>query len=526
VWFNQAVNPVKRYRFARLSDLAALIISLAALFSTAWTTDHIFERIPHLEDEMAYVWEAKAIVGGKIQVPSPECIRCFLFPFIIDYEGSRFGKYPLGWPAVLSLGIHLGIRHLVNPLLGASAVWLTYLLGKKLFSPGVGLIAAFLTTVSPFFVMNTGSLLSHTWGLFLTLTLLHGWLDTFFPGLRNQRVPAALAASVATLSLGLLALSRPLTAVAVGLPFGIHGLWLLVTGSGLEKRRVVGIGLGTGLIACLHFVWQFALTGNALINPYTLWWSYDTIGFGPGIGLQPGGFSPLDAWANTRFSLTVLSYDLFGWPYLSLLFLPFGLWAARKSAPAWLLFSIFPSVVLGYGLYWITSWLYGPRYYFEALPVLTLLSALGIAWCMGLIRSKIQSLKQDRKRSFAVRHGRPVVVSILVTTLLVANILYYLPARIPSFHGLYGVSAKYIQPFLQPETQAITPALIIVHKQISWYEYGTLLDLESPYLDTPYVFIHDPSTAEEERIIAQFPGRSVFHYYHDEPYHLYSTRRD
>ncbi len=472
---------------------------------------------------MAYVWEAKAIAGGQIRLPAPECTRCFLMPFVIDYNGYRFGKYPLGWPAVLSLGIRLGIRSLVNPLLGAAAVWLTYRLGRKLFQPSVGLLAAFLTAASPFFLMNTGSLLSHTWGLFLTVTLVTAWVDVFFPAYRHKNVPAALPGVIAALCLGLLALSRPLTAAAVALPFIIHGVYILITGTKSQRLILIAIGLGAGLLAGLHFVWQYALTGDALLNPYTLWWSYDKIGFGPGTGLQAGGYNIYSALANTRFSVAVLATDLFGWPFLSLIFIPFGFWAVRKSVPGWLLFGLIPAIILAYGLYWITSWLFGPRYFFEAMPGLSLISAAGIVWCAGRVKVERRDHAESAGSSLR-RMARPTIVVLVVTLLVSANLLLYTPMRLGQFRGLYGVAAVHTQPFSRPEFLAQTPALIIVHKQISWYEYGTLVDLETPYFDTPYVFIYDPSLEEESKIVAQFPGRSVFHYYHSDPYHLYASR--
>lgn len=507
---------------SRLADLAALLISLAAFFSTFWTARTIFENLPHLEDEMAYVWEAKAIAGGHAWVAAPACSRCYLMPFVIDYQGKRFGKYPLAWPVVLSLGIDLGGRDYVNPLLGAASAWLIYRLGKKLFNPVTGLMAAALTATSPFFVMNTSSLLSHTWGLFLTLVLVHAWLDTFFPQLRDTGVPPALSAACAAGALGLLALSRPLTAAAAGLPFAVHGLVVLWKGQPQDRRRAVWIALGAGLISSLHFLWQYALTGDMMMNPYTLWWSYDTIGFGPGIGLQDGGYSLMDAWVNLMFSYRVLSHDLFGWPFLSLVFIPFGLWAGRKSAPVWLMAALIPSIILGYALYWVTSWLYGPRYYFEALPALAVLSAAGISWCAGLL-SRPQPAALDRPR-FS-RLARLTITLMVVALLVSANLIYYMPPRLAGFRGLYGVAREHILPFLTSEFKAQTPALIIVHKRISWYEYGTLTDLETPYLDTPYVFIYDPSPEEESSIVQQYPHRAVFHYYSDEPYHLYRSPR-
>ena len=125
----------------------------------------------------AYAWQAQVISTGHLTLPSPPFPHSFLVPFVVDYNGQRFGKYPLGWPALLGLGILLGLRSWVNPLLAGLGVWLTYRLGQRTLGATVGLLAAGLTAASPFFLMNSGSLLSHPFGLVLSAGFaLAGWM--------------------------------------------------------------------------------------------------------------------------------------------------------------------------------------------------------------------------------------------------------------------------------------------------------------------------------------------------------------
>ena len=93
-------------------DRVALLLSLLAILVTYFVTLKYSEGIPHIEDEIAYVWQAEAIAGGKLTVPSPPSPDSFLVPFVVDYDGQRFGKYPLGWPVVLAIGVRFGIRAL------------------------------------------------------------------------------------------------------------------------------------------------------------------------------------------------------------------------------------------------------------------------------------------------------------------------------------------------------------------------------------------------------------------------------
>ena len=502
-----------------LADRIALVLSLITILVTYFVTEYYFEAIPHLEDEIAYVWQAQAISEGNLSVPSPPQPKSFLVPFVVDNNGQRFGKYPLGWPVLLSFGIRLGVRSLVNPLLAGLGVWLTYRLGKKILGETVGIIAAGLTLVSPFFLMNSGSLLSHSFGLVLSAAFVLAWLDGFGERTSERRWIPSLTAG---LTLGLLALTRPLTAVAVAFPFIFHGLFLILKGDRQTRLHVLcvgGVALGVGSITLL---WQYAVTGDPLLNPYTLWWPYDKIGFGPGYGRTEQGHNLHLAYINTRFSLRVGYSDLFGWGTFSWIFLPIGLLAMifRRNLRGILVAAVFPSLVLFYMAYWVGAWLYGPRYYFEGLFSLTIVSAAGIAWLAGW--------PTQPGESWRVYSGwkrlRPLVVLGLVLILVAGNIVYYLPNRLQVMRGLYGMERADLEPFMTEQAQDLAPALIVVHPK-NWMEYGVLLELQTPSLDTPFIFIFSGGKRKDLALMDEFPERKFFHYYPDEPYLFYTGPR-
>lgn len=497
-------------------DRLALLVALVAVIAAALVGNFTFDRLAHLEDEMAYVWQAELMARGDLTLSTPTCPECFLVPFVIDYHGLRFGKYPPGWPVVLALGVRLGLRWLVNPLLAGLGVWLTYLLAKKLSDEKTGLLAAALMVTSPFFLINSGSLLSHPWTLVLSVMLALAWLDAFSP--QGGRVPRWLAALTAGLVLGGLAVTRPLTAAAVALPFILHALILLFRGGRAVRLRLAGVALLAGAVASLYFAWQYAVTGDALLNPYTLWWPYDRIGFGPGVGLQASGFSLKHAWWNTLMNLRVGSSDLFGWGQLSYLFIPFGIFSLRREKRTWLLGGVMLSLLLAYMLYWVGAWLFGPRYYYEALFALVIFSAAGIRWLAGRPLAAFNSRRRAlwEKLRFAL-------VTWLLVGLVTSNFIYYLPHRLAMMHNLYDVSRAYFQPF--EASPQLAPALVIVHPQEDWIEYGRLLELSSPYHDTPFVFILSRGEQKEQAVIDLFPERKVWHYYADEPDLFYTAPR-
>jgi hypothetical protein len=495
------------------ADKIALALSLLAIFTTTWISIHIFEGIPHLEDEYAYTWQAQVIARGELTVPSPPEHKSFLVPFVVDYQGERFGKYPIGWPTVLSFGERVGLRWLVNPLLAGFGVWLTYRLGSKILGTTIGLLAAGLTLTSPFFLMNSGSLLSHPWGLVLSLGLAVSWLDATTP---RDPTPGWLPTLAAGLTLGILVLSRPLTALGVAIPFAIHGLILLIQGTPIIRKRVVAIGIIVMLVGSLHFLWQYAATGNPLQNTYTLWWEYDRVGFGPGFGVTQEGHNLRLAWRNLKFSLNSGYSDLFGWLKASWIFLPFGLWAVRKSSKALLVTGVFPALVILYLGYWIGAWVLGPRYYYEGLYSLTILTAAGITWLAGWppdIREQSQCYQGNWR-------FRPLGMAALVILLIAGNIIFYAPGRIGQLRGLYGNSRQQLAPFQSSEAEALTPALIIVDTD-SWRAYAGLLELANPMLDSPYIFIWSRGPRSNTAVIEAFEDRHVYYYYPEDPWRFY-----
>jgi hypothetical protein len=273
------------------------------------------------------------------------------------------------------------------------------------------------------------------------------------------------------------------------------------------------------LISSLVFVWQYAVTGSPWLNPYTLWWDYDRIGFGPGVGLLENGHTLRQGWINTKFNLRVGVSDLFGWVYYSWIFLPFGVLALRRNWRGWLVAGIFSSLLVFHFAYWVGAWLFGPRYYFEGLQSLVLISAVGIAWLAGWPIKPGASFP----RFEGWKRLRPLVLAAVVALLVSVNVIFYLPARLNMMHDLYGISRADLQPFLADDSQQYTPALIIVHTP-RWMPYGGLLDLENPELTTPFIFAIGVGPNTDQQLVEDFPSRQVFHYYPDDPWKFYTSR--
>ena len=505
------------------ADLIALSLSVAAIFASYLVASRVYECRPHVKDETAYVWQAQVYARGQLTINVPNYGSSFPVPYVVSYQGQRFAKYPPGWPVVLAAGTALGIRGWVNPLLAGLAVWLTYRLGQKLFGDAAGLLAAFLTVTSPFFLMITGSLLAHTWSLFLTLAFSLAWLDTFpakghrIQGEENNYsvAPGWITMLLAGLSLGTLTLTRPLTSLGVVLVFLIHALILVKHGDYAVRARLLCMGLIAVSVAALVLVWQFAVTGNWWLNPYTLWSKYDRVGFGLGHGPTSSGHSLQYAWLNLNKTLQAGQRDLFGWGQVSWLFLPAGLWAIRRNHRAWLIAALPFGFVLVYLGYWFGSTLYGPRYYFEGLPGLTLTTSAGMLWILDWSR---------RYKSIKGLIGRSVTL-ILIFGLVGYNLLSFLPHRLNGLHHRYSINYSQIEAFQSQQAKALTPAIVLVEMNSSWKDYEMLLDLQNPWLTSPFIFALSQGRLIDEELAAFYADRTIIYYYTDQPDKLYVYRR-
>lgn len=205
------------------SALIALLLCYCAMLGSVWVADAVFEKLPHLEDEMAYLYQAKIFARGDTYVDIPQPLRSYWQPFLISEDGKRFGKYPPGWPLLLAIGVKLNMTWTINAWIAMLNVALTYRLAREVFNEQTGVVAAALFTISPIALLINGTLMGHTSAQFFTLLFLYGaW--------RVERGRHVFGwAAISGMSLGILIANRPLTAVGGAVPLVIYsGVRVLV----------------------------------------------------------------------------------------------------------------------------------------------------------------------------------------------------------------------------------------------------------------------------------------------------------
>jgi hypothetical protein len=340
----------------RIGLSAALVAGLAALIVRAF----VLQFAPIADDESTYLFIARTLLGGSVVNPSPGDLEFFRNQFIILSDVAWYGKYPIGHALVLALGEAVGLRLLVAPVLTACSLFFTYALGRQLFPGRQALLAALLLLLSPQFLFTGATELSQTSS---TLCLV----VTLWALVRLDRGGAIGFAALAGAALGFGLLVRPLPGV---LFLAVAGVFVLVRfrdeALGRQLRRLAVGAAPVVFFGSVLVLAQYLQTRDLTQSSYG---SYH------GAGHTLGIFH-LD-WVAASFWGALLRQNLwlFGWP-LSFVFLPFA-FRSRNTALLW-------SMVIAEYAYRIlvpktVVASTGPIYVAEIVPLLALLSAVGMS---------------------------------------------------------------------------------------------------------------------------------------------------
>jgi 4-amino-4-deoxy-L-arabinose transferase-like glycosyltransferase len=500
---------------ARLNWKLIALCAAAFILSTAVAWG-VYGSMPHIEDELANVFQAKVFASGNLAVRAPGVQpNSFYLPFILNQQGWLFGKYPPGYSLLLLPAAVTNQWWLINAVAAVVVVLGVYALGRDLFDAHTGLLAAALGLLAPMFILLSGALVSHL----VTMALLTIFTWGFVRARRSDHVHPIGFSILAGIMIGLAFITRPWTTFAIGLPFAVQALIDLVRRWRTMWRTYAIMLITCGMIALMLPLYNAALTGSPLTNTYELWWPMDRIGFGPGIGVTPGGHSLYTAIVNFRLDFPLFGQMLSGWPDVigvSLVWVPLiaGLLLPPMSRREWAL--LLPPIMLvgAHFLYWARgSSFYGPRYYAEAMPFLWLIIA------RGLIKICAIQLPWPRRFPDAPRY----VVYVALPLLIAWNMVYVVEPRFMAGFAQYRSARRAINTLAQAD---VHQALIFV-KALQWQEYAALGWLNTPRIsDGDLIFAYDFGALSNERLIEEYPDRAVYYFDQAQPYPLVAGRRE
>lgn len=383
------------------------LIMLAGFLSALWANVVVLERVPHVTDSIAYLFQARVFAAGFWTAPAPPCVECFL-PHFFYSDGQRLiSLFQPGWPAVLGLGVATGLEYLVNPLLGALSLWPLYRIARRGFGEAAARLTVSFWVLSPFYVYMTASFMAHPLSALLSLWVLEralAWRE-------NGHSSALLLAGGL---LGLLALVRIYNALLVGLIPATLVVEALIRGDGKPRLLLVRDALAGLLVCALLAGLQLGVNANLTGDPWRF--SQDEyfrltereptchrLGFGPEVGCEREhgelygfrkGYHLPEALSVTRQRLDSLALNLYGLPWaLWLMALPLA--GGRLGRTGFASLGMIAVLVGGYLLFYYHGNCYGPRFYYEVAGLMVLFMVLGLlrldAW-LSRVAARLPSL--------------------------------------------------------------------------------------------------------------------------------------
>ena len=459
----------------------------------------VFDGVPHNDDGVAYLFQARMLAAGHLQMPAPPDAESFGMTHMIIQGTSWYGKFFPGWPALLSVGVDAGVPWMVNPVLGGVAIMLTHRLVVRLYDRGTANAAILLLAASPWLLATSSEMMSHAAALVWALLALLA-ID------QQRGGPVNAWSLVAGAALGALYLTRPFDAALLGVT---AALWAWgVGGQRLTLGALAAIALVSLGIASLMFPYNAALTGSATLSPFRLWADtlfgpgVDVFGFGPNVGISLWrnvdplpGHGAADVVLNANKNFTLVNFELFGWATGSLLLAVLASVLGPSRRGDVLMLGIPLIVIVGHSFYWAPG---GPdlgaRYWYLIIVPLAVLTVRGA------------QMLSHRTRNEDALAGTRIGSALALGS--ASALLCMMPWRsVTKYHRYRDIGGEVRTLVRRHEWDH---ALVFVHTRFR-EDYQSAFNFLSPRLgiDGP-VFVRDAGPGHREAVVRQFPDRPVW----------------
>jgi 4-amino-4-deoxy-L-arabinose transferase-like glycosyltransferase len=507
--FRAFLRPAWRFLSYRLRPATFLLLTSGAVLTvTNLISWRVFQHFPHVIDSIVQVFQGHIFASGRITLPVRFDDYFFGFPYVINDGTRMYAQYPFGHSLLLALGTLVHAEWLINPLLGSAEIIVLYFLGKEAYDETTGRIAALLGVASPFLLFMSSEYMNHASGLlFLSLFLLF-FLRTIRP-LRGTHLSSSFSDPLLSgLSLAMALNIRPLSALAVSIPAACYGVYLLFKSrwktlpSFLVLLAPALLGLGA------FFLYNYMTTGNPLLSGYKAYGmlEYGHTRWGLGFGERGidgwGAHTPLRGLSQTGDNLSALNLYLFEGALPGLLGVLLLFLTSSRNQVDWLLLASFVALPVLYSFYWYQDLIFGPRFLYEGLAPILLLSARGLAEFPRFIGRVAGADAETRTRN---------VIAMGATFSLAVTAVFGLP-RLVTMHGYryLGVDNRVRARVIE---RGISNAVVFVGTTHTFY-FGAGLLNNTLDMNGPVVYARDRGV-ENYVLMRRFPGRA---YYYADPW--------
>ena len=479
----------------RFVIMAALSVTVLAIILSLF----IYQRHPHVPDEVMYLYQARYLANGDLTVPAPPVPEAFSF-YMIPHESHRwYSIFPPGWPAVLALGVLLGVPWLVNPVFAGLNVLLAYLLFQEISNRYTARIGVLLLCISPWFIFMSMSFMSHTF----TLTCALAAAVAITRARRSGKTVWGLLGGFAT---GMVSLIRPLDGLIVA---GILGLWAIgVGGRRLKTSSILAFVIGTIVVGAVILPYNKQITGDPTIFPLTSYYeeyfgpNANAFGFGPDRGLGWAidpfpGHGAIDALVNTNLNIFSINVELFGWSTGSLIIVALLFFSRSMRRGDYLMIAMIVIISAIYSLYWFSGGPdFGARYWYLMLIPL-----------VGLTVRAVQMLQEkfETGQSGSTINATRVIVAVLAVSML--TVINFLPWRaIDKYHHYRGMrpDIRYLA-----QRYEFGKSLVLIRGNYPDYQSAWAYNPLDPQADAP-VYAWDQNLDVRAQLLKAYPERPVW----------------
>ncbi len=420
----------------------AMLLLVTAVFA--------FSRRPLLIDSVIQLFQARIFASGRLYAVAPVDEAFFAVQHML-VDGFRwYSQYPPGHSALLSMGVLVRAAWLVPVALSLGTAAFLFGFSRRVYDTATARVTVMLLAVAPFFWFMGASHMNHVSALFFVSAFLYALAAWDEQGGWWRLLGAGLA-------IGAAFLSRPLTAVAVGLamaPFVLHTAW-----RNRDARSIAAAAAGCLMAVLAYLAYNAATTGDPLLPGYMKLWGVD---HGLGFHATPWGdvHTPIAGLRNELTDLALLSSLMFEGPIPALL--PAGLlfalgWASRQWDHR--LLAGFLALPAAYFFYWHRDAFLGPRYLYSGLAFLVPLTARGLL--------EVYRRWRDRNLWEGSSLTRVPITSAVSTLLLLCFLyaaLYSTPRRFHVYRS--GLASMKVDLPAEARTAGISDALVFI--PVSW----------------------------------------------------------
>lgn len=457
------------------------------LFSILLAINIVFlEGIPHVPDDAAYLFMARMFAEGSIRadITIPAGFVDYFPGILAVNNGTWLFQYPFGHPIVLMIGVLFGFPNIIPPLIGVLFVFVLFLIAKSLYGIRTALFLLPLPLLSPFFLENASSFMSHnTAAFYLALS--------FYFLIRFYKYGKGHSLFLSGIFIGLLFNTRPLTS----LPFLILEGMVILIQNRHAKRSI--------WLYCLGFLLLFFmyLGYNSITNGSPFHFQY----YVQNKDLFKNNEQALkiftqERWQNVSELFTNFGPMIYNTPPLmvyALLLVPFIL---RKDA-FWdrIFFLSLFTLPFSYFFYKGTFIMYGPRFWYEILPFVFLLTARTLA-----IFSEKKFLTTIILFVFFAGLSLMSWLGVIPTR----NPDYFSPLKIQDLKGFNFINNGIYEEL---ERKKISEGVIFVEDcGGNWWCYGSVFSRNTPAMDTPIVYVKDLGIEENLTLKRYYPNKPFY----------------